>query len=48
LALTDHLGLRVDGAAVALAPKPGVAVLDDRVLYRLPLLRASAGLTVSF
>jgi len=48
LALTDHLGLSVEGAALALAPQPGVAVLDDRVLYRMPLLRAGAGLTVAF
>ena len=48
LALTDSVGLSVDGAAIALAPQPGVAVLDDRVLYQLPLLRASAGLTVAF
>lgn len=48
LRFSTHLGAALGGQAMALAPRPGVAVGPDRVLYRLPLVRAGAGVTVDF
>ena len=43
-----EVGAALGGQAMALAPRPGVAVGPDRVLYRLPVVRAGAGVTVDF
>ena len=43
-----HVGAALGGQAMAMAPRPGVAVGPDRVLFRLPLVRAGAGVTVDF
>jgi hypothetical protein len=46
--VTSHVGAALGGQAMALAPRPGVAVGPERVLYRLPIVRAGAGVTVDF
>jgi hypothetical protein len=46
--LTSHVGAALGGQAMAMAPRPGVAVGPERVLFRLPVVRAGAGVTVEF
>jgi hypothetical protein len=46
--LTSHVGAALGGPAMAMAPRPGVAVGPERVLFRLPVVRAGAGVTVEF
>lgn len=45
---TTHVGAALGGQAMALAPRPGVAVGPERVIYHLPVVRAGAGVTVDF
>jgi hypothetical protein len=45
---TSDVGAALGGQAMAMAPRPGVAVGPDRVLFRLPVVRAGAGVTVDF
>lgn len=46
--ITSHVGAALGGQALALSPRPGVAVGRERVLFRLPVVRAGAGVTVDF
>jgi hypothetical protein len=46
--LTSQVGTALGAQAMAMAPRPGVAVGPERVLFRLPVVRSGAGVTVDF
>lgn len=48
LRATDAVSAHAGVAALALAPRPGVAIADERTLFHEPLVRAYAGMEVDF
>ncbi len=46
--VTDSVGATASASAIGLLPRPGVAVEDDRLLFKLPLVRATLALLVDF
>ncbi|HTQ06752.1 MAG TPA: hypothetical protein VMI54_23005 [Polyangiaceae bacterium] len=45
---TEAVSVEAGAAALALTPRPGVAIAEQRTLFREPLLRAYAGMGVDF
>ncbi|HEX6764344.1 MAG TPA: hypothetical protein VF103_02675, partial [Polyangiaceae bacterium] len=45
---TEHLSFGLEVAVIALTPRPGVAVAEDEMVFRLPMFRGSVGLGVEF
>jgi hypothetical protein len=46
--VTETLSFGVELAVIALTPRPGIAVAEDEMVIRLPMLRAALGLGVEF